>query len=79
MDDKLVKDLKTGCTVWGLKEAKAIRELQKEHPEWVDIISDIEELEHILDTKFDGTKQLPYFGARLTKEGVRNLDRILTR
>lgn len=73
MDKKLIKALKNGCTVWGLAEAKAIRELQREHPDWIDIISNMDELEQITGQHYDGAGHLPYFGAILTAEGKKNL------
>lgn len=74
MEEKLVKDLENGCTVWGPADAKRIRELQSKHPGWVDVIDDMAELERIEGRKFDGAKQVPYFGAILTDEGKRNID-----
>jgi len=65
----LLKALKNGVTVYSLVDAKAIREFQKEHPTWIDVIDDTKRLEHILGTTFDGAKRLPYFGAILTDEG----------
>jgi len=69
VNKKLLNDLKGGITVWSYNDAVEIRKFQKEHPTWINIISNIEELEHILGVKFDGTKTLPYFGAILTGEG----------
>lgn len=69
MDKKMIEDLKSGCTVYGYEDAKKIRQLQKEHPDWVDIIDDMEKLQRILGVKLDGTKRMPYFGAILTDAG----------
>ena len=53
-----------------------IRRLQKEHPDWVDIVDNMDELEHITGQTFDGAKQMPYFGAILTAEGKANIDKL---
>ena len=76
MDEKLIADLETGCTVWGRVDAGEIRRLQKEHPDWVDIVDNLDELESITGKTFDGTKQLPYFGAILTGKGKANIDKL---
>ncbi len=73
MDQELIKDLANGCTVYGRKEAQEIRALQKEHPDWVDVIDNMKKLEYILGEKLDGTKTMPYFGAILTREGIKEL------
>lgn len=75
MNEKLLKELKNGVTVWSPIIAKEIREFQKEHPTWIDVIDNMDKLERILGTTFDGAGQLPYFGAILTDEGKANLFR----
>lgn len=66
---EVMKTIENGATVWGVEDAKAIRELQKDHPNYVDIISNLGELEKITGEKYDGAKKCPYFGAVLTAEG----------
>lgn len=73
LDKKIIKNLETGCTVWSYEEAKEIRKLQKVEPDWVKIISNMEELEIITGEHYDGTKTMPYFGAILTAKGRVNL------
>ena len=72
---ELIEGLKTGCTIWGNGSAMAVRKLQREHPEWITVLS-VDELEKVLDTKFDGAERMPYFGARFTPEGMQNLKEI---
>ena len=69
LDVDLIKKLKNGIIVWNPLTAKQIREFQKEHPDYIHIIDNIDDLEEILDVKFDGSKKLPYFSARLSKKG----------
>ncbi|PAF27423.1 hypothetical protein CHH61_03610 [Shouchella clausii] len=60
--------IENGATIWGYKEARLLREVQKFHSEFVDIIG-LHELEQVTGEKFDGADQLPYFGAILTGMG----------
>ena len=66
---KVMKRIGNGATVWGRFDAEAVRELQKNHPEWVTIIVNMEELEKIMGEKYSGVGELPYFGAILTAKG----------
>ena len=75
MISELIKGLKTGCTIWGNGSAMAVRKLQREHPEWITILS-IDELEEVLGRKFDGAERMPHFGARFTPEGMQNVEEI---
>ena len=59
--------IENGGTVWALDHAQIIRELQKEHPEWLTIVDDMKELERITGETYDD--KVPYFGAILTAEG----------
>ena len=73
LDKSLVNQLKNGIAVWNLLDAQKIRQFQKEHPDYIHIIDNIDDLEEILDVKFDGAKKLPYFGARLSKKGRKEM------
>lgn len=65
----VMESVKEGATIYGYREAKVLREVQKENPEYIDIIDDLNELSNITHTIFDGKEELPYFGAILTDKG----------
>lgn len=71
LSKELIADLKNGCTVYGYKEAGEIRKLQEEHPDWIKVIDNMDELANIVlgpGKKFSGNDD-PYFGAILTAKG----------
>lgn len=70
---KIMKAVKNGATIYGFYDAKLLREVQKYDKDFITIIDNIEKLEYILGYKLDGAKQLPYFGAILTKKGKKYL------
>lgn len=70
---ELMADILDGADIYGLRDARMIREIKKHNPGWVEILS-IEDMEKKLSREFDGTKRLPYFGAILTPEGERAMD-----
>ena len=72
----LTDALENGCTVWGYSDAQKIRKLKAQYPNWVQIIDKVEDMESIIGTKFNGTEQMPYFGAILTDEGRKHIDEI---
>lgn len=65
----IMESIEQGATIYGYVEAKLLREVQKESPEYIHIIDNLEELSNITDTSFDGKEKLPYFGAILTEKG----------
>ena len=73
LPEELIKELENGITVYGHNTAKAIRLIQRDHPDWVDIVDDMSELEEILGKKFGPGDKMPYFGAILTAEGKKGL------
>jgi len=75
MNDNLLDSLKGGCTVYGIIEARIIRELKYKHPEWIELVTG-EDLEFVLEKKMSDMEAEPYFGAILTEEGKRNLKEI---
>ena len=73
--------IQNGATIFGLKEAILIREVEKYDKSLINIISNIKELEEILGNKKDlydnknpKTGRLAYFGAILTEKGKKWLD-----
>ena len=66
---EVMEAVKEGATIYGYVDAKLLREVQKEKPEYISIVDNLDELAYITDTKFDGKEQLPYFGAILTGKG----------
>ena len=65
---EVMKAVRNGATIWGLREAKLIREVQRYDPELVEIIK-LQELEEIEGVEYDGAGRVPYFGAILTEKG----------
>lgn len=70
-----------GATIFGLKEAKLLREVEQYDNSLINIISNIEELQKIVgnekdlyDNKNPKTGHLAYFGAILTEKGKKWLD-----
>lgn len=70
---KVMKAVKNGATIYGLNDAQLLREVQKYDKDLITIIDDMKKLEYILGYELDGAKQLPYFGAILTKKGKKYL------
>jgi hypothetical protein len=71
----MMESIKDGATIFGYKEAKLLREVQRIDRELIQVIDDISELEAIEGKEYDGAGRVPYFGAILTKKGkklVRN-------
>ncbi|GAA0471797.1 hypothetical protein [Alkalibacillus silvisoli] len=64
-----MKGIENGATIWGYKNAKLLREVQRFDSELLTIIDDLQELERIENKVYDGAKQLPYFGAILSEKG----------
>jgi len=73
----LVADLNNGCDVFGRSEAVLIRELHKEHPDWLDIIDNIKELEKLKGSEYP-LDNLPYFGVILTGKGKEGFQKIMS-
>lgn len=69
----MMKAVKNGATIYGLYDAQLLREVQKYDKELITIIDDMNQLEYILGYELEGAKQLPYFGAILTKKGKKYL------
>lgn len=65
---ELMHDIRNGADIYGFRDAKLIRQIETIDKELVDIV-DIDTLQRIHNKTFDGTKQLPYFGAILTPKG----------
>lgn len=61
-----LKAIENGADVYGRGVAQILRNLWKEHPEWIDICA-------AMDAPEDGAKQQPYFGAILTAKGKKSL------
>ena len=72
----LTDALKNGCTVWGYSDAVKIRKLKAEHPDWVQIIDKVSEMESILGREFREGDRIPYFCAILTVEGRKHIKKI---
>jgi hypothetical protein len=66
---EVMESVNGGADIYGYLEATLLREVQKHDAELVQILT-IHELEKATGRKFDGAKQLPYFGAILTKKGI---------
>lgn len=78
---KIMFLIQNGATIFALKEAKLLREVQQYNNTLIDIIDNIKELERILgnekdlyDNKDPKTGHLAYFGAILTEKGKKWLD-----
>ena len=74
--------IQNGATIFGLKEATLLREVEKYDKSLINIISNMKELEEIVgnekdlyDNKNPKTGRLAYFGAILTKKGKEWLDK----
>lgn len=73
--------IQNGATIFGYKEAKLLREVEKYDKSLINIISNMKELEKIVgnekdlyDNKNPKIGNLAYFGAILTEEGKKWLD-----
>ena len=64
--------IKNGADIYDLLNASLIRQIETIDEDLVTILN-IEELEEIHNKKFDGAKQMPYFGAILTGKGKKIL------
>lgn len=65
---QIMQGVEGGADIYGYTEAKLLRQVHAHDPELVQILP-VKELERATGRKFDGRKQLPYFGAILTAKG----------
>lgn len=70
---KLMAKVRHGVNIWTKEEARILRDVEKEHPEYIDIVEDMNEIERVSGT-YDGTGGGPYFFAVLTRAGKTFLD-----
>ena len=78
---KIMFLIQEGATIFGLKQAKLLREVEQYDKSLINIISNTEELQKIVgnekdlyDNKNPKTGNLAYFGAILTEKGKKWLD-----
>ncbi|PLS19415.1 hypothetical protein CVD28_03090 [Bacillus sp. M6-12] len=66
---ELMEAVNDGATIFGYKDAKLLREVQKQEPTFITIIDNLDELARIEGKRYKGNEQLPYFGAVITEKG----------
>ena len=70
--------IQEGATIFGLKEAKLLREVEQYDSSLINIIDNMEELQEIIGNEkdlYDNKGHLAYFGAILTEKGKEWLDK----
>ena len=72
MEKEIMEIIKDDPLIYSCIEASKARLFHNEHPDWVNIIDNMVELESVLGVEFEAP-DLPYFGAFLTDKGKRAL------
>jgi hypothetical protein len=70
----LLDSIKDGADIYGMLDAKFLREWSAKHPNYMRILSNAEMREMGI-SEADGTGQMPYFGVIMLKDGRRWLER----